>query len=202
MIDEVYEPQEDSYLLEKYVSKLAKGMVLDIGTGSGIQALAASKVADFVVAVDINQKALEYCNNSLRSDKILCLKSDLFSFFESKIINFRDGKFKGISDRKESGNKFDTIIFNAPYLPEDENDKNLALDGGKGGYEIIERFFDGAKNFLSDDGIILLIFSSFTCKEKVDSIISEKDYNFEMLEKIHVFFEDIFCYKICYARKQ
>jgi pyruvate dehydrogenase E1 component alpha subunit len=41
----VYEPREDSLLLEKYVKKFAKGIVLDIGTGSGIQAKAAAERA-------------------------------------------------------------------------------------------------------------------------------------------------------------
>lgn len=38
-----YEPREDSKLLERYVRKYAKGSVLDIGTGSGIQAISAAK---------------------------------------------------------------------------------------------------------------------------------------------------------------
>ena len=81
----IYKPREDSFLLEKYVKKYAKGIVLDLGTGSGIQAKAASSKADFVIAVDINQKALEHCSKDLKSDKILCLKSDLFSFFEKNL---------------------------------------------------------------------------------------------------------------------
>lgn len=48
----IYEPEEDSYLLEKYVKKLAKGKVLDLGTGSGIQALAAKKTCKEVKAAD------------------------------------------------------------------------------------------------------------------------------------------------------
>ena len=37
--------------------------------------------------------------------------------------------------------KFNTIIFNPPYLPEDEF-KDKSLDGGKKGYEIIEKFLN------------------------------------------------------------
>ncbi|MCG2791388.1 MAG: DUF2431 domain-containing protein [Actinomycetia bacterium] len=195
IMDEFYEPREDSFLLEKYVKKYAKGIVLDMGTGSGIQAKAASKKADFVIAIDINQKALEHCNKALKSDKILCLKSDLFYFFEKKFIVF-DGKFKGFRDIEDKKNTFDTIIFNAPYLPEDEKDKDAALDGGKEGYEIIERFLSEAEKYLAEDGNILLIFSSFTNKEKVDSLILKNKFMFEELEKKHIFFEDIYCYKI------
>ncbi|MBI2659492.1 hypothetical protein HYX05_05335, partial [Candidatus Woesearchaeota archaeon] len=35
----VYEPREDSTMLERYVREYAKGKVLDVGTGSGIQAI-------------------------------------------------------------------------------------------------------------------------------------------------------------------
>jgi release factor glutamine methyltransferase len=195
MKNEVYEPREDSLLLEKYVKKFARGFVLDIGTGSGIQAKAAAEKADFVIGVDINQKSLEFCNR-FKSGKMLLLKSDLFSFFEKKRITLRNGFF-GIRDVKNSSfNKFDTIIFNPPYLPEDKNCKDVALDGGKKGYEIIERFLSEAKKFLAEDGLILLIFSSFTDKEKIDRLIQENGFEAEELERIHISFEDMYCYKI------
>ncbi|MBE0633024.1 methyltransferase, partial [Candidatus Bathyarchaeota archaeon] len=41
MMGEVYKPGEDSYLLQRYVEKLVGGTVLDMGTGSGIQAVSA-----------------------------------------------------------------------------------------------------------------------------------------------------------------
>ena len=53
-----------------------------------------------------------------------------------------------------------------------------------------------AKGFLARHGIILLVFSSLTNKDKVDKIIREKGFSFELLEKIHISFEDIYCYKV------
>ena len=177
MANEIYEPREDSLLLEKYVKKIARGIVLDIGTGSGIQARAASEKADFVIGIDINQNSLNFCRQHIKSDKIIFLKSDLFYFFE------------------KNKKKFDTIIFNPPYLPEDKN-KDIALDGGKKGYEIIKKFLSKARNFLNKDGIILIVFSSFTNKEKVDEMIRKNGFRAEELERIHISFEDIYCYKI------
>ena len=46
----IYVPREDSFLLAKFVEKYAFGKVLDMGTGSGIQAESALKnkaVEDF-----------------------------------------------------------------------------------------------------------------------------------------------------------
>jgi release factor glutamine methyltransferase len=179
MTNEVYEPREDSLLLEKYVKKFAKGFVLDIGTGSGIQAKAAAERADFVIGVDINQKSLDFCNKNIKSDKINFLKSDLFSIFE-----------------KKHNKKFDTIIFNPPYLSDEENYNDIALDGGKKGYEVIERFLSKAKRFLANDGLILLIFSSLTGKENIDRLIQKNGFRAEELERVHISFEDIYCYKI------
>ncbi len=57
----LYEPEEDSFLLQKFVKKYAKGLVLDMGTGSGIQAKEASEKADLVIALDIDKEAIKYC---------------------------------------------------------------------------------------------------------------------------------------------
>ena len=37
----MYEPNDDSYLMEKYVKKFASGKILEIGCGSGILMTAA-----------------------------------------------------------------------------------------------------------------------------------------------------------------
>jgi release factor glutamine methyltransferase len=170
----IYQPREDSFLLEKYVKKLARGHVLDMGTGSGIQAIAALPKAETVTAIDINPISINKCKTTIKN--ITFIRSDLFSSLESK-------------------RKFDTIIFNAPYLPE-EGAKDPALDGGKKGHETIGRFLTQAKEFLARNGIILLVFSSLTDKDKVDELIKENGYRSELLEKIHISFEDIYCYRI------
>ena len=65
----IYKPREDSKLLAKYVKKYAKGLVLDIGTGSGIQALEAAKKKNVkkVVAVDIQKEVVDYCKENIKN---------------------------------------------------------------------------------------------------------------------------------------
>ena len=69
----IYAPSDDSFLLEKEVKKYAKDKsVLDIGSGSGIQARAASNSgAKAVLASDINSEAVR----ELKKQKINTIKS-------------------------------------------------------------------------------------------------------------------------------
>ena len=180
-----YEPREDSTLLEHYVREYAKGDVLDMGTGSGIQAIAAAHSAkvDSVIATDVMKSAIDYCKKCIKHRKIKkFLISDLFEGIK---------RYKSLK-----GRKFDTIVFNPPYLPDELQVRDLTLEGGKKGYEVIERFLNEATYFLKLEGIILLVFSSLTKKEKVDEFIRNNLLEFEMLEKQHYFFEDIYAYKI------
>jgi len=168
----IYEPAEDSFLLAKHVKKLAYGKVLDVGTGSGIQATTAleNKNVTAVTAVDKNPEAVKQCDKRIR-----CFQSDLFS------------KVKG---------KFDTIIFNPPYLPAEGKVKYPALEGGKKGYEILERFLDQVGDYLSTDGQILIVFSSLTNKKKVGEFIERNLFTSKQLDKEHIGFEDLFVYRI------
>jgi release factor glutamine methyltransferase len=134
--NEIYEPDEDSFLLAEQVRKHAFGKVLDMGSGSGIQAenaLGAKKI----LCVDINPVAVKL----LKKKGFDALQSDLFE------------NVKG---------KFDTIIFNPPYLPEDKYDKKPDTTGGPYGNETAERFLLQAKKHLKRKGIILLVVSSIT----------------------------------------
>ncbi len=171
----IYPPKEDSLLLEKHVKRLARGKVLDMGVGSGIQALAAAKKSKSVLAVDVNPVVVLHCKKNIKNKKIKCLQSDLFS------------KIK---------DEFDTIIFNPPYLPQELPERDVALEGGKKGYETIVRFLDSANAHLKTDGMILLLFSSLSNKNRVEQSIKQNLFEYKQLDRLHIFFEDLFVYKI------
>jgi len=168
----IYEPREDSFLLQKYVKIRAKGKILDLGSGSGIQALTALKNTQDVIASDINEEAV----SGLRKKGINAIKSNLFE-------NIKD--------------KFDLIIFNPPYLPElkgEDKELSKAISGGKKGHELIESFIKQAKNYLAVKGKILMVCSSLT--GNVEALFNKYNYKFKKLEEQSFFFEKIFVYRL------
>ena len=205
----MYEPEEDSFLLQKFVDKYSKGLVLDMGTGSGIQALEAAKKADLVIALDIDKKVIKFCEKNIQNSKINFFKSNLFQIFEdnfffydkveNKLEIYKKNKVKDkekiiILNKKQI--KFDLIIFNPPYLPQELKVRDIALEGGKKGYEVIEKFLSNISKYLKRDGRALLLFSSLTGKKKINSLILKNNLKFVELEKKHIFFEDLIVYYV------
>ncbi|MBD3318434.1 methyltransferase [Candidatus Woesearchaeota archaeon] len=173
----VYEPHDDSFLLAQVVKDYAKGRVLDMGTGSGYQAATAASLKRIkeVVAVDVNPAAVKACS-ALKNKKITCKKSDLFSALKKE--------------------QFDTIIFNPPYLPQEGKSPILALEGGKHGYEVIERFLDQVGEHLTSNGQVLLLFSSHSKPEIILSICERNLLSHERITLQQHFFEELFVYRI------
>ena len=163
----IYEPREDSFLLEKFVKEVVSGTVLDIGTGSGIQAQAAQQNGCKVVAADINPEAVV----QVKTLGIPAVVSDLFA---------------NISQT------FDWIIFNPPYLPADEREDAASAQittGGEKGHELIERFLQEAKDYLNDKGNILVVVSSLT--GDVPSLITKYKYACKVLGSEKIPFETL-----------
>jgi HemK-related putative methylase len=175
----IYEPSEDSFLIQKHIKKYAHGNVLEIGTGSGIlaQEAASSNLVTHVLAVDIQKEVIEHCRKKIKNEKITFLQSDLFS---------------NINKQK----KFDCVIFNPPYLPADPKDPDITLDAGKKGYEIIERFLNDVNKHLTPHGNILLLFSSFSKKHIIDDIIKKNLLEAKLIDEQHISFETLYVYAI------
>ena len=172
----IYCPAEDSLLLAEYLEKqdLQGKNVLEVGTGSGFVSIVAAKKGAEVDACDINPDAIECAEINAKSNnaKINFFTSDLFS------------NVKG---------SYDIIIFNPPYLPEDEDDsiagKDIIYSGGKEGKETIERFLKGAHGYLKKGGYILLITSSLTGKLK-------HSFSSEVVARKKVWMEELILHKL------
>jgi release factor glutamine methyltransferase len=177
---EPYEAREDTMLLIKHMKKYAsdKKDVLEMGTGSGVVAIEAAKYAKNVLALDINPRAIALAKKNAKGIKNITIKeSDLFSNIDKK-------------------SKFDLILFNPPYLPYHKDDPDVALDGGKHGYELLGKFLNQINPYLKNEGKILVVFSTFTRPEKVKEFIFKNCFEFKELDIDHILFEDLFLWEI------
>jgi len=167
-----YEPAEDSYLLKRYLEDrdLENYRVLDMGTGSGILAITASKDAEEVVAVDRDQEALEEAERNASEEnvdeKITFIQSDLF--------------------RNVKG-KFDLIVFNPPYLPGEDYQE---LDGGEEGVEIMERFLEKVDSYLENEGEAVFIASD---RSELDRL--KKKFDLDKVDEEKLWFETLYLLK-------
>ncbi len=168
----MYIPREDSFLLQQVLKKYLKKQkdksikILDLGTGSGIQAETCVKLGfKHVLAADIDEEALE----NTKKKKINAIKSNLFEKVKAK---------------------FDLIIFNPPYLQQDKHDRKNDTTGGRLGDETIINFLNQAKNHLTKTGAILLLLSSLTPRNKIDELIKENYKEKKVAEK-KLFFEKL-----------
>ncbi len=147
----VYQPAEDSYLMSRILKEEIPDLIkenpnlkfLEIGAGSGIHlqtALSSGIKPENIFSSDIDRKSVYHCNLL----GFNCIHSDLFE------------KIK---------RKFDLIIFNPPYLPEDAREPKSSrreTTAGKKGNEIIIRFLIQARSHLNKNGKIFLITSSLS----------------------------------------
>jgi len=177
---EVYEPQEDSFLLRDVIltENLNSKNCLDLGTGCGIQARAMFDAgARSITCIDINYKALlkSQQNNSEIKNCIRFVESDLFSKLNESV--------------------FDFVAFNPPYLPSDEM-KWKDLDGGKKGREVIDKFLTQIVGHLSPTGVCLLLISSLNNKDEIMDIIKSKKLFVEIVRSKKLFFEELFILRI------
>ena len=136
---------------------------LELGCGSGIISLFASKKGATVTASDINRTALEYLgkaseNNNLKVD---CIYSNLFENLKGK--------------------QFDYIIINPPYYPKKpKNTKEQAWFCGEK-FEYYENLSKQLPKFLSEENQTFMILSEDCNIQKITSIASENNIHFETI---------------------
>jgi release factor glutamine methyltransferase len=145
-------PRSDTEpLVEAVLSRgMNKKTLLDIGSGSGAIhiSIAYTLRQMLCTAVDISEKALEISEENAKKhgvlDRINYVKSNLF---------------------EQVNEKYDIIVSNPPYIPtkvieglQDElfHEPFIALDGGEDGYDFYRTIISQARDYLNDDGLIVL----------------------------------------------
>ncbi|MEK6820763.1 MAG: HemK2/MTQ2 family protein methyltransferase [Nanoarchaeota archaeon] len=173
----MYNPKEDSFFLSEHLAKYLKNKsknikILDMGTGSGIQAETCLKSGfKNILCADIDETAVRNAGKKFKS-----VKSDLFSNINGK---------------------FDLIIFNPPYLPENKYDREKDTAGGKKGDETILHFLEQAENHLAENGSIIILLSSLTPRKRINKLL--RKYKKTKLAEKNIFFEKLEVWSITSA---
>ncbi len=176
----VYEPAEDSFMLAEF-SKNLTGDVLDVGTGSGMQAIVAKNAN--AIGVDVNEVAVRNAQHNAKLNKSNA------SFFVSDLFENVNGKF-------------DCIVFNPPYLPTSEEEKvsgtyGLAWDGGDSGRTVIDSFLEEFDEYLEEKGKMLMLCSSLSEKGETKVTVGEKGFFYRELKRQPVGkFEELFVIEV------
>lgn len=157
----------DSEVLAKAVRKEARkgDIVLDMGTGTGVQAVFASGKAAKVLAVDINPAAVKCARLNAKlsglEGKIKAVRSDLFS-------NVRE--------------KFDLIIFNPPFRwfrPRDMAERSTVDED----YATLSRFLSKAGAYLKAKGRIIMVFSTSGDMGYFERLVGSGRFSSEVLAR-------------------
>lgn len=184
MIDEgVFSPigTISSKLMARVVAKEVKKdeRVLDLGTGTGLQAIIAALRGAQVVATDISEDAISCAMKNASINKVL----ERISFLKGDLFN------------PVSNMNFDLIIFNPPYIPgtpKSKVEKNWLYDEG----QLIVKFLKDAKSHLKKGGRILMAYSSISNEKLLYWALARYRWRWRIVAQTLLPFERLYVLKI------
>lgn len=133
--DAVYPASSDSLLLRDVVSAAAPRAVLDLCTGSGIQALQVARAAERVVAVDVNPRAAAVAAFNARLNGMLNIEVRLGDLYSPV-----------------RGEQFDLVIANPPFVASPYANAPSYHSGGPRGDRVLRRIIGGLATHLREGG--------------------------------------------------
>jgi len=180
VLKDVYEPAEDSFLLAENLVLNQNDVVLDVGTGCGILGILAAKKAKKVVAIDVNPHAVSCAQ----------MNAEL-----NGVAGKMDIRLGNLFESVEGNEKFNVIVFNAPYLPSERSEQKTWIEqawaGGPSGRELVDRFISQAPGYLMEEGKIVLVQSTLSNVDETIQKLEEEGLRAVIVAKKKVAFETI-----------
>lgn len=203
-IEDVYYPSDDSFLVLDFMdsqefketlhifSKTKNDLhILDMGCGTGILGFCAIYSAQstnlfhniHLSYVDVNPKAIKTAESMIVAN-LHHLKDNMTVSYHTSDL------FTTIPPYT-----FDIVLFNPPYLPQDDEIQmrkpiDQALYGGPEGINVLKAFFSQVQSYTDSNSIVYFIASSLGALNQLLPILSQ-DFHIEILQNVHIFFEDI-----------
>ncbi len=158
----VFFPHPDSLLLVNCMKIKRNDAVLDLGTGSGILAIAAALLgAKEVHGTDANPHAIKLAKKNSRLNEV-----------EHKCIFHKADWFEGFSK-----NKFDVIVVNPPQIPgigkTESKYFKIATEAGEDGTAPTILLLKESKKYLTENGRLYLVLKGWMDWKKVITYMRE-----------------------------
>ena len=137
--------------------------VLDMGTGSGVNAILAAERAAYVLAVDVNPVAVEAARANAAHNGV----EKVVEVRESDVFSAVDGSF-------------DLVTFDPPfrwYAPRDA----LEMASTDTDYRVLRTFVAQVRDHLSPGGRILLFFGSSGDLDYLDELLGANGFSTEIV---------------------
>jgi len=167
----VYSPAKDTLLLIDAVQEYAGERVLEIGVGSGAVIVELAARFGSAVGVDVDPAAVKMAKDRVAS------RGGVDFVCGDSARSFREGVF-------------DLVVFNPPYLPS-SGVEDKAVDGGRGGVEVSEAWFQDASRCLQRDGRIVFLVSSLSDAEDMLRYVKGLGFETRLLKQVRFFFEEL-----------
>ncbi len=182
VFEDVYDPSDDTFLLAENMDVSKNDYVLDMGTGCGILAVIAGKIAKKVVGIDISQRAIMNARVNISLNKV-----------ETRV----EARLGDLWDVLKPNEIFSLILFNPPYLPIPETEKTESIlerawDGGENGRAVINLFLARLDDFLREGGRVQMVLSSLSKIGDTLSYVKKKQFDVEIKVEKNFFFEKLF----------
>ncbi len=170
----MYAPSDDTFLLADCIRQYNGRWALEIGVGSGLLLDILEKNFTYVAGSDIDLRALQHCKQKKASSP-----ANLLLVCCDAALAFGIGKF-------------DLIISNPPYLPNDEeNILDPTVHGGPTGIEATVHFINSALPLLAVDGKLLIVISSLANSSAFDKVVLENNIHKKIVREKRLFYETL-----------
>lgn len=174
----VYPPSEDTYLLLDSLDIRQEDSFLEIGCGTGFITINVARKTHSVVCIDISLDAVKNTFENLKrnnlSERCHIIQSDLLGALSPSV-------------------KFSLIVFNPPYLPEDQYVTELdhSFVGGETGIELTIRFINQAVEHLMEKGRIYVVVSNLANIDSIQRKMIDCGLDVALISEESMFFEKI-----------
>ena len=177
----MYEPREDTYLLEDVIRNhtLSPGVVVEVGCGPGYLLRLLAEKTDEVVGVDLQLQALQEAARRIEGDKprVHLIQASLLTCFRPN-------------------SRVSLVVTNPPYLPTDSEFFDETIHGGPTGVEVVSFIVEEACRIMKKGCRVIAVVSSLSDLRKLEEHVRMLGLRITRLASRRFFFEELTCLEI------